>query len=48
MIPADNEMDNFVDGVRAKITDKFPSDPCKPINGYVGSWFCKMPRDDKT
>ena len=41
-IPTDNKIDSFVGGVRAKNTDKSPSDPCKPFNGYVGSWFCKM------
>ena len=42
-IPTNEEIDSFVGGVRAKNTHKSPSDPCKPFNGYVGSWFCKMP-----
>ena len=41
MIPADNEIDSFIGGVRAKKTDKFPSDPCRPFNGYVGCGFSR-------
>ena len=47
-IPTDNKIDSFDGGVRAKNTDKSPSDSCKPFSGYVGSWFSKMPRGENT
>ena len=49
-IPTDYEMNSFVGGnwSSSQNTDKCPSDPCKPFDGYVRPWFCKLPRGVNT